>query len=188
MNKTTKPVFQKTLHFPTVCVGVGRGKGCKTLEVTVSLNTELCKDWETLEEKEMYVFSAHARGIGHWGQCLDYLQENAEKYIMPDRKRELFNKICRVCNEYHLNELQCGTKRQKELLPKELWGARNYTEACEHLKCVGAYEDKGFEYGHGWLCKEIPTEVVAEIMSWQNEQDEDRAEIARIRRKCFKSK
>jgi hypothetical protein len=29
-------------------------------------------------------------------------------------------------------------------------------------------EDRGYKYGSGWLCKEIPDEIVAEIMTWQN--------------------
>ena len=47
-------VFKKTLHFPTVCVGVGKGQGFKTVKVDIQLEKRTCKDWETLEEKRMY--------------------------------------------------------------------------------------------------------------------------------------
>lgn len=57
MNSTTEKVFEKTLYFPTVCVGVGQGKGCKTLVVDIRLETQLCRDWETLEERRMYVLA-----------------------------------------------------------------------------------------------------------------------------------
>lgn len=185
MDKTTEIVFKKTLHFPTVCVGVGRGQGFKTVKVDIQLEKRTCKDWETLEEKEMYAFAAMARGKGHCGQCLDFIQENAEKYMIPEERRALYNRIYEVWREYHLNDCQSGTKKQTALLTKELHRADHYREACKYLESIGLFEDRGFKYGHGWLCKEIPAEVVAEIMTWQDEQDLDTFEIARIRRKCF---
>lgn len=186
MDSTTKIIFKKTLHFPTVCVGVGQGQGFKTIKVDIHLATQLCKDWETLEEREMYIFTASASGKGRRGQCLDFIHENAEKYIMPDEKRVLYNRICDVWHKYHLNDLQSGTKKQTEALTAELHRADHYREACKYLESIGLFEDRGYKYGHGWLCKEIPAEVVAEIMTWQNEQDMDTFEIARIRRECFR--
>ena len=185
MNSTTEKVFEKTLYFPTVCVGVGQGKGCKTLKVDIRLETQICKDWETLEERRMYVFGASAQGMGHYGQCLDYLQDKAEKYIMPDSKRILFNRICEIWQQYHLNDLQSGTRKQTEQLTKELHRADHYTEACEYLKSIDLFEDRGYKYGHGWLCKEIPAEIVAEIMTWQDIENEDATEVARIRRQML---
>lgn len=185
MNSTTEKVFEKTLYFPTVCVGVGQGKGCKTLVVDIRLDTRLRRDWETLEERRMYVFAASAHGMRHWGQCLDYLQENAGEYIMPVGKRELFNRICEIWRQYHLNDLQSGTRKQTEHLTTELHRADHYTEACEYLKSIDLFEDRGYKYGHSWLCKEIPAEIVAEIMTWQEIENEDAEEIARIRRKMF---
>ena len=98
----------------------------------------------------------------------------------------LYNRICDVWHKYHLNDLQSGTKKQTEALTAELHRADHYREACKYLESIGLFEDRGYKYGHGWLCKEIPAEVVAEIMTWQNEQDMDTFEIARIRRECFR--
>ena len=168
MDKTTELIFKKKLYFPTKCVGVGSGRGFKTLEVDICLTTQLCKDWETLEEKKMYVFSASAHAPRIWGQCLDYIHDNAEKYIIPAEMQELYNRIYHIWKEYHLNDLNSGTKVQKDMLPKELHRASNYTEACEYLKSIGLFEDRGYKYGTGWLCKEIPEEIIAEIMTWQN--------------------
>lgn len=168
MNKTTELVFKRKLYFPTKCVGIGSGRGFKTLEVDIRLETQLCKDWETLEEKRMYVFGASAHAPRHWGQCLDYIHDNAEQYIVPDEMKELYNRIYHIWKEYHLNDLQSGTKVQTEALTKELHRVDHYTEACEYLEGIGLFEDRGYKYGHGWLCKEIPEEIVAEIMTWQN--------------------
>lgn len=188
MNKTPETVFIKTLHFPTVCVGVGQGKGFKTVEVGIRLDTKLCTDWETLEEKRMYVFAASAKCKGHLGQCFDYIQKNAEKYIMPEERRVLYNRLYNIWLEYHLNDLQCGTKRQKDTLSKELYRADHYVDACEYLKSVGLYEDRGYKYGHGWLCKEIPAEVVAEIMTWKDVEDLSDFEIKQLRQNAYKIK
>ena len=184
MNRTTESVFEKTLHFPTVCVGVGKGQGFKTVKMDIRLEKQICKDWKTLEEKQMYVFTASASGKGHYGQCLDYIQQNAEKYIMPDEKRVLYNRICDIWRKYHLNNSQSGTKKQTEALTKELHRVDHYREACKYLESIGLYEDKGFKYGHGWLCKEIPAEVVAEIMTWKDVEDLGKFEIEKIRRKA----
>jgi hypothetical protein len=138
MDKTTEIVFKKTLHFPTVCVGVGRGQGFKTITVDICLATQLCKDWETLEERRMYVFTAMAHCKGHWGQCLDFIQENAEKYMIPDEKKALYNRIYNIWREYHLNDMQ----------------------------------------------KEIPAEIVAEIMTWKDVEDLSHFEIEQMRRKA----
>lgn len=168
MDKTTEIIFNKRLYFPTKCVGVGKGHGFKTVTVDIRLATQICKDWETLEEKRMYTFAASAHVKGHWGQCLDYIHDNAEKYMMPDEMKALYNRIYCIWSEYHLNDLQAGTKKQTTSLPKELCNVNNYSQACEYLKSIGLYEDREYTYGHGWLCQEIPSEIVAEIMTWQN--------------------
>ena len=180
-------IFKKTLQFPTVCVGVGKGQGFKTVKVEIRLATQLCKDWETLKEKQMYVFTAMASGKGHYGQCLDFVQENAEKYMIPEERRALYNRIYEIWREYHLNDLQSGTKKQTALLTEELHRADHYREACKYLESVGLFEDRGYKYGHGWLCKEIPTEIVAEIMTWKDIEDLSKFEIEQMRRKLYKT-
>jgi hypothetical protein len=168
MNSTTEIVFKKKILFPTKCIGVGRGRGYKTITVDICLATQMCKDWETLEEKRMYTFSASAHCPRHWGQCLDYIHKNIEQFMAPDELKTLYKRIYEVWCEYHLNDLQVGTKKQTEALTKELHRADHYTEACEYLESISLLKDREYKYGHGWLCKEIPSEVVAEIMTWQN--------------------
>lgn len=186
MDKTTEIVFEKTLQFPTVCVGVGKGQGFKTVKVEICLATQLCKDWETLEEKRMYVFTASARCKGHGGQCLDHIHEKAEQFIMPDEKKVLYNRIYEIWREYHLNDLQAGTKKQTDAIPEEMFELDYYTAKCEYLQDIGLFEDRGYKYGHGWLCKEIPAEIVAEIMTWKDVEDLGKFEIEQMRRKLYK--
>ena len=187
MDKTTELIFKKTLHFPTVCIGVGKGRSFKTITVDIYLATQLCKDWETLEEKRMYVFSASAHCKGHYGQCLDYVHEKAEQYIMPEERQVLYNRIYNIWREYHLNDLQAGTKKQTEAIPKEL-NYVGYKDTCRYLADIGLFEDRGYQYGHGWLCKEIPAEIVAEIMTWKDVEDLGDFEIKKLRQNAYKIK
>ena len=168
MNNTTEIIYEKKFSFPTKCKGVGKGRGYKTITVNVCLATQMCKDWETLEEKRMYVFSASAHAPRHWGQCLDYIHEDIEQFMTPDELKALYRRIYEVWREYHLNDLQSGTKTQTEALTKELHRVDHYTEACEYLKSINLLEDRGYKYGTGWLCKEIPADIVEEILTWVN--------------------
>lgn len=168
MNNTTEIIYEKKFSFPTKCKGVGRGRGYKTITVNVFLATQMCRDWETLEEKRMYVFSASAHAPRYWGQCLDYIHEDIEQFMTPDELKALYRRIYEVWREYHLNDMQSGTKTQTEALTKELHRVDHYTEACEYLKSIDLLEDRGYKYGTGWLCKEIPADIVAEIMTWEN--------------------
>jgi hypothetical protein len=186
MNATTQIVFKRTINFPTICKGIGQGKGFKTIKVEIQLATQICKDWETLEEKRMYVFTASASTKGMYGQCLNYIHNKAEQYIVPEAMQNVFKRIYEIWDEYHLNELQSGTKRQTAALSDGLHRADHYTEACEYLDSIGLLVDNGFEYGHGWLCKEIPDEIVNEIMTWQTIEEPSDMEIERLRRKAYR--
>jgi hypothetical protein len=185
MNATTEVVMQNKLYFPTLCIGVGVGHGCKTLEVEVELSTQICRDWDTMEEKRMYVFSASGSGMGWHGQCLDHLKDKAFEYIMPQEKQALFERVFEIWKEYHLNDMQSGTIRQTEALlekDKTLHYATNYKQGCDYLKSINLYKDNGYKYGHGWLCKPIPTEIVEEILSWGAIKSEPREAIEAMRR------
>ena len=65
----------------------------------------------------------------------------------------------------HLNDMHAGTERQEEAIKEwEKQGNRyDYTAACEYLKSVGLYDDNGYEYGHGWLYRNISDEDLKRI-------------------------
>ena len=86
-------VMKKTLLFPTLCLGVGIGHGCKTLEINIEVKKETFKDYETQQEVIGYVFSACGSGLGHGGQCLDHFKDKAEQYMIDESRRELFNRV-----------------------------------------------------------------------------------------------
>ena len=182
-------IMRNTIYFPTLCCGVGKGQGCKTLKIEVKLATRICRDWETLEENEMYTFSACGTGMGYCGQCLDVFNDKAAQYIMPQEKQKLFNRIFEIWNEYHLNNLQAGTKAQRKCLndaARTMHYAKNYDIACNYLERNELLVDNGYKYGSGWLCKPIPTHIIEEILTWGNIQQEPKDVIEIMRKQLYR--
>jgi hypothetical protein len=189
MNSTTKIIMEKQFKFPTVCCGIGKGKGFKTLTIDVKLARQMCRDWDTMQDKEMYVFTASGNGMGRWGQCLDTFKKQAEPYIITEEKRELFNRIVDIWSNYHLNEMQSGTKTQTEILlnkDRTLHYASRYAEACKFLYEKGRLYDKGYKYGSGWLCKPIQVPVIDEILTWKYIENEPREIIEAQRKQLYR--
>ena len=104
------------------------------------------------------------------GQCLDTLNDFPEIRTNPT-----FKQIYRLWKLYHLNDLHAGTVEQEEAL-REHFGYPivrfvKYEDKVEYLKSINLYEvphpDTGepFQYGHGWLYREIPEEDVKIIES-----------------------
>lgn len=93
------------------------------------------------------------------GQNLDDIKE----YINDPT----FNEIYQLWNLYHLNDLNAGTPIQEQAVNQ--WRKDNnitgwaYDQACEYLKSINLYGDKGYEYGTIWLYREIPEEDLNKI-------------------------
>ena len=180
-------IMKKTLLFPTLCLGVGTGHGCKTLEVNIEVRERTFKDYETREEVVGYEFSACGSGLGWHGQCLDHFKDKAEQYMIDESRRELFNRVFAIWNEYHLNSMIAGTRKQEECLEEYLSEHKyDYTECCKYLKEKGLLVDNGYTYGSAWLGKQIPTEIMDEIFSWKDIENLTREELSVIRRKLIR--
>lgn len=179
-------VMKKKLLFPTLCLGVGKGQGCKTLEIDIELREREFTDWETKTTLVGYEFSACGSGLGYGGQCLDHFKEHAEQYIIDESRRELFNRVFDVWNKYHLNTLQAGTKRQTEFLKENGYLGKDYKEKCDFLKENNLYEDNGYKYGHGWLGQPIPEDIIKEVLSWNEIKNFTKKELSQIRRRLIR--
>lgn len=95
------------------------------------------------------------------GQCQDAINE----ILAGD---ELWDEIYIFWQKYHLNDMNAGTKRQKELLSKHKYSS--FEESKEILKDNNLlYDDnylyKGlpYQYGSSWLFEEIPEEDITKI-------------------------
>tara|TARA_R100001530_G_scaffold113018_2_gene80014 strand:+ start:75 stop:566 length:492 start_codon:yes stop_codon:yes gene_type:complete len=103
------------------------------------------------------------------GQCIDSLLE-----YLP--KNKLLKEIHDIWKEHHLNDMHAGTEEQEAHL-KSLGKYQDYNWACDELRKADLYvvpdprrtnETDLYKYGHGWLYREIPENVIArlkEIMS-----------------------
>jgi len=141
--------------------------------IEIETKQEKKRDWEVLKKREMTTLTIHGdlyysetgrgkpKGVS-WGQINTTIKELGDEWIIPPKLKRLLE----IWEEYHLNDLQAGTKRQTEALlkkDKKLIYATNYEKAVEYLKSIGLYEDRWYTYGREWLCKEIPEEILKEL-------------------------
>lgn len=131
-------------------------------------NKESARDWETLEPVENVIELSICGSIwNHIGSDIYSGGQNIAECVgfFPTKENRRIRQIWR---EYHLNDMNAGTKAQTEFLDtvkKETGWKYDYSVACNMLKIAGLYEDRGYKYGHGWLYRPIPVEVIEEIKS-----------------------
>lgn len=74
-------------------------------------------------------------------------------------------KILKIWSRWHCNEYNPGSDKQRAAIEKfeaEFQKDLKYEEACEFLKLIDLYEDRGYKYGHPWLYEKVPNEVIEE--------------------------
>ena len=65
--------------------------------------------------------------------------------------------ILKIWNQWHLNDLKAGTRRQAEILSTRLADKDySYDKAVSILKDNDLYVDRGYVYGSAWLAEELP--------------------------------
>lgn len=158
----------------------GRSRKNNAVQIEVSLKTkEKGVNWNTLKkENDVTVFSMSG---GIWnpsksdmisaGQNLDEIA----KYFKSNRKvKELIG----YWEEYHLNDMNAGTKKQTEAIEKWMkQGNRyDYSKALEYLESIDLDVDKGYKYGSQWLYKPIPKKAVDRIIKLCKELQEEKFE------------
>lgn len=156
--------MKKTFEFGKFAIDNGNKKSNL---LTVDIRLDYCEDrtklnYIDLSEVNGYyhlgisanVWNSRKTNVIMCGQCLDSLLPHLEN-------NPLFMELYAIWCEYHLNDLKGGTIEQMEAL-KDFEGDY-YTAQCEYLKSINLYEVNGFKYGHDWLLKVIPSEVVDRI-------------------------
>lgn len=96
------------------------------------------------------------------GQCLDTIAEHCKTL----RHNPLYSEILGLWRRNHLNDMHAGTEKQEQEVDTwlvETGKMYDYAEVCEHLKSVGLYDDNGYEYGTGWLYREISDDDLKRI-------------------------
>lgn len=104
------------------------------------------------------------------GQC----QEMGEHLAKCGLYSPTLDKIVSIWKKWHLNDMHAGSEAQEAFLEnyrKDHPGFPNdYNEECKLLKKHRLYADKKalvngkpYEYGRGWLFREIPKDVLVEL-------------------------
>lgn len=104
------------------------------------------------------------------GQCV----ETVAGYFPKNKKAQ---RMLAVWKAWHLNDMTAGSPAQEAWLKANpitfTYPDTHYTVASKALKEAGLNPDPGYlhngqpyKYGHAWLRREIPADVVAEIESW----------------------
>lgn len=143
----------------------GYGDGRKTCEVT--LEVEL-RDTDKGPEFSVCgnLWNNRHTDILWGGQCVDELFWTYGKQMQNPK---LYAEILELWKKYHLNGMHAGTEEQEDAI--EEWKAEgnkyDYSEVCCMLKERGLYEveidGEPYQYGHGWLYREIPENTLNRI-------------------------
>ena len=86
--------------------------------------------------------------------------------------REDIQRLCVLWHNWHLNDLQAGTKAQRNCVSQYKLnhpGWRyDYSKACEILKDAGLYTIEtspiSYAYGSKWLIREVPESIITELI------------------------
>lgn len=162
-------IIKKTKSFGKVD---GYGNGRKSCEVTLDLEIRLITKEKRLTSDprktasnilELSIcgnlWNRLKTDVLMCGQCIDTLYNDFFKGVSD------FKQIKSIWEKYHLNDMNSGTDKQSKLLKEMGIFGRNYDygTACSILAGHGLYWDRGYNYGHAWLYKSVPSEVWLEI-------------------------
>ena len=143
--------MEKTFDFGKIDLN-DCGRKINKVEVTVELTEDgvFCAS--------ALVWNSKHTDIECGGQCLDEL-------VQFLKTNKIFMKIYDWWKKYHLNNMHPGTEKQENALTNagyKSW-ANNYNDCCNYLETIGLLVDDGYEFGTGWLKRDIPNNVLKEM-------------------------
>lgn len=118
-----------------------------------------------------FVWNARKTDICAGGQCFDELKH----YLFGNRQ---FMAIYKLWQNWHLNGMQAGTPEQENAVNDWIRAGNkyDYTAVSEYLKNIGLFEvnytgltvgrvynNEPYKYGHGWIVKTLPADVIETI-------------------------
>lgn len=154
--------MKKTIDFGKVDVyGNGRRDHLVRIEIELHVEKQHRRTIDLEEISEYHTLSICGEvwnrlhtDIISGGQCYDYLAE-----LLPHN--EDLHRIIAMWKRWHLNDLNPGTREQREIA-----GNLPYTEALETLGKAGLVIDREYKYGTRWLVELLPQDVIDEILDW----------------------
>jgi len=153
-------------------IGLDENSFSVHLELDIKTNVKNCRDWDNLSEiinpkvltisgfTQWRPYTDHRQG----GQMQDSIRSELNRYKKLFIPKPAILKILDIWDKWHLNDLHAGTKAQTAIIEKvkAKQGGRqiDYDWCCGMLRQYNMYEDRGYKYGHGWLCEVLPQEVI----------------------------
>ena len=107
-----------------------------------------------------YVWMPSRRDIYTGGQCTDTIRSLAPQL----KNTEQILRLCDIWDLWHNNELNAGTREQRNLVNE--WTKTNrydYPAVCKFLSTQSLLIDRNYQYGSQWLLEPMPTEIINEI-------------------------
>ena len=95
------------------------------------------------------------------GQCIDDILD-----LCPElHKNELYMTIFGLWKRNHLNDMNAGTPKQTAIVNEWLAKGNRYDfdKVCEILRKRRCYTDHGYQYGSGWIYREISADDMVTI-------------------------
>lgn len=123
---------------------------------TLTLEAELSDDGNFAAHGDITIRGKWVQG----GQCL-----GAPEFVAWGKRDKNIADLLEIWKVWHLNYLHAGTEKQEAWLHAhgyDNW-ANEYDKTCKALKRAGLLVDDGYEFGTGWLKREIPADVKARI-------------------------
>lgn len=100
----------------------------------------------------------------NYNKILEAIQGIKNKNLVEDEilaNLKDLEKIIELWKEYHLNNFNAGTDKQKVAIDQNPdIKFKRYDLICEYLKSIDLYEDRGYRYGSSWLIRLIPKDVL----------------------------
>lgn len=129
-------------------------------------------------------FSMSGDTQGHYGQCQDAIKP----------KTQAQKDLLKFWNEYHLNDMHAGTKKQEKAI-KDHYGDKpyNYDDACNYLKSINLYSvtrpvekngliiPESYRYGSGWITEKLPAFFTENLIKVIKEIEKEEAEYLKAR-------
>lgn len=157
-----------TLSFGKVAFVGTKANNEVTVNISLQVKDRQVIDYDTLQpivnapvfSVSGDIWNSRKTDIECGGQCLDTILR-----IIPHNSK--FKRIHELWKQYHLNDMQPGTKKQVAAVKK--WREDTnihgwaYSEECSYLRSINLFEDNGIKWGHQWLYMPIPVEILAEI-------------------------
>lgn len=111
--------------------------------------------------------TGNIRGCGS-GQIIEKFEDFIPFFAKSDI--DSAKKIAEIWHNYHLNDLQAGTKLQQDTLEENRneWykdKEDNYGHQKAFLENRNLLKDRGYQYGTEWLYKPVPQEIIDFIYS-----------------------